>query len=43
MDWVLNIGLVLPLMLLLLMPVISFALFATLVGCVSQRADMARH
>ncbi|MGI2169630.1 hypothetical protein ACROAE_05470 [Shewanella sp. MF05960] len=43
MDWVLNIGLVLPLMLLLLMPVISFALFATLVRYVSQRADMARH
>jgi hypothetical protein len=32
MDWVMNIALVLPLMSLLLLPVISFALCATVVS-----------
>lgn len=32
MDWLLNLGLVLPLMSLLLLPVISFAFFAMLVS-----------
>ncbi|CAM4382273.1 hypothetical protein SHLI107390_12895 [Shewanella livingstonensis] len=32
MDWAMNIGLVLPLMSLLLLPVISFALCAMLVS-----------